>query len=83
MTNLTTSMTQNMTARYAMPTILKETKRMARSRKMEATSGWEMRRWRKGVRCVWRVVTMPRTVESAVMRGLRRVDGRYVERRGR
>lgn len=62
-----------------MPRILKETKRTVMRTRMEAMSGWVVRRRRKGERWVWAVLRIPKSVVMVVMSGERREGGRMVE----
>lgn len=55
-------------------------KKMARSARMVATSGWVMTRVMRGERWVWSVRVMPSEVVRRVRRGFARDEGR---RRGR
>ena len=62
-----------------MPRILKETKRMVMRTRIEAMSGWVVRRKRRGERCVWAVLRTPKSVVMVVMSGERREGGRTLE----
>jgi hypothetical protein len=69
-----------MTARYIISRILSEMKNMARSARIEATSGWVTSLFRSGDRCRVRVRPIPKAVVRKVRRGFANDAGR---RRGR